>query len=256
MTILIAYHLSGHKCFEYYYFVEIKGYLKDYFPQAPSYERFVNIAQRANLPMMMLMMQMSFMASQDHQSFYVDSTKLAVCDNHRIHQNKVFKGVAKRGKTSMGWFYGMKLHLIINPLGDICGFALTSGNIADNASNVLPFMSKHLQGKIYGDAGYISSTLRDKLAQNGLTLITKIKSNMKNKLISPLDKLMLKKRTLIETVIDLLKSIKNICHTRHRSVANFFNNLMGGLLAYTFSDKKPSLKFYQNLKYNFSLLNN
>jgi hypothetical protein len=255
MTILIGYHFSQQKCFKYYYHNFILGFWKKDFPQAPSYDRFVNIAHRANMPLSILMLHLAIESGKKHDKFYVDSTKLPVCDNHRIRQNKVFKGTAKRGKTSMGWFYGFKLHLIISPLGDICSFALTAGNVADNDSELLPMMVHSIKGNVYGDAGYISKTLQEKLSNLGLNLYTKIKSNMKNKWMKMEDKILLKKRTIIETVIDLLKSIHNISHTRHRSIANFFNNLIAGLIAYTFREDKPKIKFYQNQKMVLSLEN-
>lgn len=253
MTILIGYHISGEKCFNYYYQTQILGYLLSYFPKAPTYSRFVTLAQKANMPIALLMLHLAIMAGKKHEHFFINSTKLLVCDNRRIYQNKVFKGIAQRGKTSMGWFYGMKLYLIINSLGEICAFALTPGNVADNSTLVVPTLCSILQGMMYGDAGYISASLQEKLFNMGVTLLTKIRSNMKNKFLTMKDKIMLKKRTIVETVIGLLKFIQNISHTRHRSPANFLNNLLGGLLAYSFLDRKPTLKFYQKNKFELFL---
>jgi hypothetical protein len=176
------------------------------------------------------------------QTYYVDSTKLPVCDNHRIHQHKVLKAIAKRGKTSMGWFYGLKLHLLINGQGGRMGFCFTTGNVSDNNAEVVGTLCQNLhEGKVFGDAGYISRQLFEHLYQQGLTLLTKIRKNMKNKLIQMKDKFLLKKRTVIETVIDLLKNIFDLWHTRHRSIDNAFNNTLACLAAYGFLEQKPSI---------------
>jgi hemin uptake protein HemP len=89
--------------------------------------------------------------------YFADSTKLAVCPNRRIHRHKVFEGLAARGKTSMGWFYGLKLHFVINHKGQIVALKITRGNRAD--STVLDEMTKHLAGKLYADKGYIGQEL-------------------------------------------------------------------------------------------------
>ena len=81
--------------------------------------------------------------------YYLDSAKIAICHNLRIHSNKVFKGIAKRGKTSKGWFYGMKLHLIINHVDEIFAFRLTPGNVSDYDANVVLTMRKTLLGKLF-----------------------------------------------------------------------------------------------------------
>lgn len=79
-------------------------------------------------------------------TYFIDSKKLPVCDNRRIHSNKVFEGFAKRGKSSTGWFYGLKVHLIINELGQIMNFMLTPASVADNNENLLKKMLKGLRG--------------------------------------------------------------------------------------------------------------
>ncbi len=97
-------------------------------------------------------------------------------------------------------------------------------------------------GKIFGDAGYISKKLFEMLYEQGLQLITKIRKNMKNKLMALQDKILLKKRSLVETVIDLLKNWMDLWHTRHRSIDNAFNNMIACLAAYNFLDNKPCIK--------------
>ncbi len=154
-------------------------------------------------------------------------------------QHKVFAGLAAWGKSSLGWCYGFKLHLLINDVGDLLAFALTPANVDDRAP--LPTLVQGLKGKLFGDRGYISQALFEQLLTQGLQLITKLRKNMQNKLMPLLDKLLLRKRALIETVVDQLKNIAQIEHSRHRCVPNFLVNLLAGLIAYTYQDKKSSL---------------
>src|SRR5262249_11884614 len=150
---------------------------------------------------------------------FIDSTSLDVCENRRIPQHRVFKDLAGRGKNSMGWFFGFKLHLVVNDCGEILNMKLTPANVDDRAP--VPALVRGLFGKLVGDKGYISQALFEELfCHANLQLITRIKSNMKNKLISVFDKILLRKRSIIETVIDQLKNISQIEHSRHRSPTN------------------------------------
>ena len=170
---------------------------------------------------------------------FIDSTSIAVCHNKRIPRNKVFKGLAKRGKTTAGWFYGFKLHLIINDRGEILAFQLTQGNVAD--VSMIEVLTRGIIGKLFGDKGYISAEIAKNLFQRGLQLFTSLRDKMKQKLMSLEDKILLRKRSLIETVNDQLKNISQIEHTRHRSPQNFLINLLAGISAYGLQPKKPSL---------------
>lgn len=170
---------------------------------------------------------------------FIDSTSIDVCHNKRIARNKIFKGLAKRGKTTSGWFYGFKLHLIINEKGEILAFQLTPGNISD--VSIAQTLSKGIFGKLFGDKGYISAELAKKLLKQGLELFTSIRSNMKQKLMKLTDKILLRKRSIIETVNDQLKNISQIEHTRHRSPGNFLVNMLAGIGAYMLQPKKPSI---------------
>src|SRR5262249_13958965 len=159
------------------------------------------------------------------------STPLAVCDNHRIATHKVFAGIAARGKTSMGWFLGFTLHLIVNDEGELLAFRVTPGNVDDRCP--VAYLTAGLGGQLFGDRGYISQALHDRLLDQGLALLTKIRQNMKNRLVCLWDKLLLRKRALIETINNQLKNISQIEHTRHRSVTRFMVNLVAGLVAYS-----------------------
>ena len=170
---------------------------------------------------------------------FVDATFIAVCDNRRIHQHKVFAGLAKRGRGTMGWCFGFKLHLAINDRGELLGFCLTPAN--RHEVKVLPKLVKRLWGKLFGDLAYLSQPVFEQLLEQGLHLITKLKAKMKNRLMPLNDKLLLRKRAIIETITDQLKNISQIEHTRHRSPVNFLVNLVSGLIAYCHQPKKPSL---------------
>ena len=239
MTILIYYHKSGYKCFKYYY---LNSYfeLKTYFPKLVSYKRIVNMMKEV---LVYLMAFMLFARRGKNTGIaFIDSTSIKVCDNKRIHSNKVFKDLAKRGKTSKGWFYGFKLHLVVNELGEILGFSFTPANVSDTNQDIVLQITKDFQGKLFGDKGYISKKLFEILYKKGIQLITKIRKNMKNKLIPLMDKLLLRKRAIIETINDELKNIYDLEHTRHRSPVNAMVNWICALIAYSFRKKKPSIR--------------
>lgn len=238
LTIMVLFHSSCYRSFKAFYKNHVLVQLHREFPRLVSYSRFVELMQSVTVPAYALAQSC---CSKPTGVSFIDSTHLAVCDGHRINSNRVFAGAAKRGKTSMGWFYGFKLHLLITDQGRIVHFTLTPGNVSDGSLSVISNLTKDLFGKLFGDKGYLSSKLRDWLRARGVTLITRIKKNMKNCLIPLMDKLLLRKRALIETVNDQLKNIFHIDHTRHRSRYNFLTNLFTGLIAYHFTPKKPSL---------------
>ena len=177
---------------------------------------------------------------------FIDSTTLAVCQNPRIHQHQVFSGSAQRGKTSTGWFFGYKLHLVVNHQGEIISFCLTSGSTDDRKP--VEQLTKGLWSKLFGDKGYISQNLQDRLKQKGVELVTKLRKNRKQEALPFFDQLMLRKRALIESVNDFLKNTCQIQHTRHKSKNNWLVNLISGLVAYSFLPNKPKLKFTQQIR--------
>jgi len=241
ITILICFHQSDYKTLKHFYTDYVRIFLKAEFPKLVSYNRFVELQQLSAMHLMMFLI--TNCTGESTGISFIDSTKLAVCKNQRIHQHKVFKGIAQRGKSSTGWFYGFKLHFIINDCGEVISFKLTTGNVADNNENLLLTLCKKIFGKLYGDKGYIvKEATFDKLFFDGVHLITKIKKNMKNKLMSIADKVMLRKRALIETIIDQLKNIAQIEHSRHRCFTNFITNIFAALCAYSYAPKKPSIK--------------
>lgn len=237
MTICIHFHQSHYRTFKHYYNDYVCKHLRQQFPALVSYERFVTLMKSVLVPLCFF--RQGFKGEKTG-IYFVDSTLLKACHIKRERQHKVFKGLTEKSKSTMGWFFGFKLHLIINDKGEIMAVKLTAGNVDDRSP--VPNLVKNLIGKLVGDKGYISQKLFDQLYQQGLQLITKIKKNMKNKLMSVTDKLLLRKRAIIESVNDQLKNISQIEHTKHRSVWNFAVNILAGLCAYILQPKKPSIR--------------
>ena len=241
MTITILFQLSGIRCFKWYYNRYVLTQLKNEFPDLVSYNRFIELQKRAVLALA-IYAKTCCLGKCTGISF-VDSTPIRVCKNKRIFNHKVFKGIATRGKSTMGFFYGFKLHIIINETGHILDFQITQANV-DDRTPLKENLLQRIWGKLYGDKGYVSKKLAETLFSKGIHLVTGIRSNMKNILMPLHDKIMLRKRSIIETINDQLKNICNIEHSRHRSFHNFINNVLAGIIAYSFLDKKPSVKFY------------
>ena len=238
MTILIHFHQSHYRDFKAYYTDYVLGRLHPEFPGLVSYTRFVEFIPSVLIPLWIYLRKECFGACTGIS--YIDSTSLAVCKNPRIHSHRVFAGLAERGKTSTGWFFGFKLHLIFNDRGELLNLMLTPGNVDDRKP--VPKMVRRLFGKLFADKGYLSQKLFEELLRTfSVQLITGIRSNMKNKLVPLMDKLLLRKRAISETIIDQLKNISQIEHSRHHSPINFLVNLVCGLIAYCHQPKKPSL---------------
>jgi len=244
MTIVVFYHNYGNRTFKDFYTKTVQKYMIKEFPDLVSYNRFVELIPTVLIPLIAFL-KMKRLVKSDSITF-VDSTKIQVCHNKRIPRNKVFKGIAKRGKSTMGWFYGFKLHIAINENGELCGVRVTPGNVDDRNVDVLDKVLQNVTGKVFADKGYISSKLFEHLYEKGITLIHSVRKNMKNKLLPLIDKLLLRKRSIIETVNDQLKNMCNIEHSRHRNPINFLVNLVAGLIRYTYFEKKPSINFSMN----------
>ncbi|QAR31427.1 IS982 family transposase [Ornithobacterium rhinotracheale] len=247
ITIMILFHLSGFRTFKHFYIYYVQKHMQQEFPQTVSYNRFTELMQ-SNIMALTMFAKTCALGSCTGVSF-VDSTPIRVCGNKRIKRNKVFKDLATTGKSTMGWFHGFKLHLVINDKGEILSFCVTQANVDDREPLKNEGFLKQIFGKLFGDKGYISEKLNQLLFVDGIQLITNIRNNMKNSLMTMSDKILLRKRSIIETVNDELKNICQIEHSRHRSIGNFMTNLVAGIIAYHFLPKKPSLK-YETLKTN------
>ena len=224
MTILIAFHQSHYRDFKAYYSQQVLKSWRSEFPTLVSYTRFVEYIPSALVPLIVYLRTCCL--GECTGISFIDSTALDVCLNQRIHCHKVFAGLAARGQTSMGWFFGFKLHLVINDRGEILRFCITPGNVDDRKP--VPGLAKQLFGKLFGDKGYISQALAKSLQEMfDVQLITKLRKNMKNQLMTMTDRILLRRRVIIETIIDQLKNISQIEHPRHRSVPNFFVAVIG-----------------------------
>ncbi len=236
MTILIAFHMSNNRNFKSFYLGIIGMYHRQDFPELLSYTRFLGVMSSVMVP---LCSYFTSLRGKPTGIEFIDSTSIKVCHNIRIPRHKVFDGVARRGKGTMGWFYGFKLHIIVNHLGEIVAAKLTAANVDDRVP--VKELAEGLTGQLYGDKGYISQALTAKLASEGVNLITGVRKNMKAKAQSVWDKTMLSKRFIIETINDQLKNISQIEHSRHRSLHGFMLNMVCGLVAYCLKEDKPSI---------------
>lgn len=235
ITLVVYYQMSGFKNFKTYYLNALLTLRKE-FPGLPSYNRFVELMAAVLEPIALFME--SRCATSDGIAF-VDSTSLCVCENIRIPRHKTFAAEAGRGKSSTGWFYGFKLHFTVNDCGDMLSFCITPANVDDRKP--VPFLAQKLLGKLFGDKGYISKKLAALLAEQDVELITTLKKNMKAAVRTAFDRLILRKRSIIETINDQLKNVFDLEHSRHRSLVNFLVHTVACLIAYSYQEKKPSL---------------
>jgi hypothetical protein len=251
MAILILFHMSHYRTFKYFYLNCVLKDLHGYFPEAVSYERFVQLEEYALMPLTVFL---SGLRGRETGLYYVDSTSIDVCNIKRAKRHKVFKGIASKGKNSMGWFFGLKLHLIINNHGEIMACNLTKANVDDRKP--VSSLVSGLSGWLFGDKGYLGQKFFAKLKEQFIEIFTKVKKNMKAKIIGVAEKFYLSKRGLIETVIDQLKNCCQIEHTRHRKVENAFVNIISGIIAYAFRERKPSIKTSKIPIQNYALISN
>ena len=241
ITIMIVFHMGGFRNMKHFYLYYVQKHRSHLFPNTVSYNRFLELMQNATLPMSIFLK--SCCMGEGTGISFIDSTPIRVCKNKRIKRNKVFAGLAQVGKSTMGYFFGFKLHIVINDKGELLNFVITPGNTDDREPLRNKSFIRALKGKLYADKGYISKGLTQILFMDGLHLITSIRNNMKNTLMELKDKILLRKRAVIETVNDELKNICQVEHSRHRSFNNFISNLVSGLIAYSFFPKKPAIKY-------------
>lgn len=236
MTIMVFYHQSGYKTFKWFYERVVCNRLNQAFPRLVSYNRFIELLPEVLMPLTFFMQSRCV---NGKGIAFIDATSLRVCENIRIPRHKTFKDTAERGKSSTGWFYGFKLHLLVDDCGNILSFRITRGNVDDRTP--VPAMLKNFVGKVFGDRGYISKKLTDLLACDEVELITTLKKNMKPRVLAAFDKLLLRKRCIIETINDQLKNTFDLEHSRHRSLTNYIIAVVAGLVAYSYQNKKPAL---------------
>ena len=239
MTILVIFHTRRFRDLKSFYLYYVCRHMREEFPHTVSYNRFVE--RQAQVGMHLLLFLETCALGKCTGISIIDSTPLVACHIKRMRTHRTMRGLAALGKCTMGWFYGFKLHLVINDKGEIMQWRLTPGNVDDRSPLKDSDFTDKLFGKLFADRGYISQDLFERLFVDGIHLVTRLKRNMKNSLMSLHDKLLLRKRSVIETVNEELKNVCQIEHTRHRSVDNFVTNLLAGLIAYNLLPKKPAL---------------
>lgn len=239
ILIMILFHDSGYRCLKHFYQEKVCRHLRHLFPRLVSYNRFVELEREVAVPLALFIKKV--LLGKCTGISFIDSTPLRVCRNQRIHIHKTFKGIAQRGRCSMGWFFGFKLHVICNEKGELLNFMITPGDVDDRKPLEYKAFVEFIYGKLVGDKGYISKNLFQKLFVDGIQLITKLKNNMKGAVMKVSDKILLRKRAIIETVNDELKNIAQVEHSRHRCFDNFVVNMLGALAAYCCFPKKPSI---------------
>lgn len=238
ITIILLYQQSRYENFKSFYQHYLKLLHKSDFPTLPLYDRFIALKPRV-LWYLAILLQWLCEQARNTGISYIDATSISVCHRKRISKNKVFASIAKLGKSTYGWFFGFKLHMVINEKGEIQGVTLTKGNVDDRKT--VPNLTRRLTGLLFGDKGYIKKDLFLKLLDRNLKLVTKIKRGMKNALISLNEKIFLRKRSIIATVFGYLKNRLKIEHTRHRSPVNFLVHIFSTLISYSLQPTKPSI---------------
>ena len=237
ITIMILYHRSNFKHFKKFYQGVLMILLAQYFPELPSYGRFIELMPRILIP---LTYYLNSKLGQKSGIYYVDSTALPVCHNLRISRHKVFSGLAARGKTSTGWFFGLKLHLVFNHLNEIVAVKLTPGNNSDISA--LPTLTKNLTGKLFADKGYLGKQMAQDLLKRGLTLLTKVRKNMASLPINMVDKALLNARNISETIIGHIKEFSSLNLSKSRSPINAFVHILAALTSYQINPLSPKFK--------------
>jgi len=235
MTILIFFHQTRYRDFKTFYLQFLCVYWREYFPDLPCYAQFIKLMPRTIFPMTLFT---QIQSGKRTGIYYIDSTCLPVCHIKRSKRHKTFDQIAQYGRTSVGWFFGLKLHIVINDQGELIAFKITQGNRSDSKES--HSLLKALDGLAFGDKGYISQKLFDELFQKGLKIITRKRKNMKKVQRSDYEQQLLNQRGIIETVIGHLKHHYQIWHTRHRSVTNAMAHLISALAAYVIEPLKIS----------------
>ena len=216
--------------------------LKSGFPMLVSYGRMTELKEQAQLPLTMFLL---CIFGECTGISYVDSTKIEACNIKREYSHKTLKAIAAKGKTGAGWFYGLKLHLVVNHKGEIINLLLTPGNFADNNHGVIDALTNGIWGKMFGDKGYILNPhFWEELYKRGMQIIHGLRSNMKQKIMPFFDKILLRKRASVsEGVFSILKDRMSLQYTKHRSIYGFFCHILSMLIAYQLRPVKPGITF-------------
>lgn len=233
-------HINNFKAF----FSWLKQDKNHLFKNLPCYQRMIHLINMHQLALHAL--HVALMKGQCSQYLWVDSTTLPVCKNQRIQRHKSLAKIASRGKSSMGWFYGCKLHIAMNQLGEIACSALSNGHVAD--IKMVEHLVEGLEARLYADRGYISQELKSRLKIQGIDLITYHRKNMQSAQLCASDEYHLKQRNKIETLFSLLKGQYNLVTSKARSIHGFLSGIYASLCAYQLTQRnKPKIQIMKPL---------
>jgi transposase len=236
MTLAVLFHQLRYRQFKSFYLLYALWFLRSEFPGLASYHCCLESMPRFAVPLSGLFEPLKGRCTG---IIILDSSLLEVCGDLRISWHRVFARVAARGKSSTGWFYGLKLHVAVNHRGELLSIKVTPGNVDDRKPDA--FLCREVFGRVYADKGYVAQWLVNSLRARQMNFITKVRKNMKPVQHTSFDQAILKRRFLIKTVFDELKNLCHVEHTRHRPQANFIVNLMSGIVAYCLMPNKPRL---------------
>ena len=234
MTILVLYHSSQFRHFRTFYAGVVLSLLRAAFPKAPCYARFIAVTKQVWVPLTVFLLSRM---GRRTGIYYIDSTPLPVCHPRRINRHRVFAGLAERGKTSLGWFFGFKRPRAFNHDRQIVALTLTPGNVHDTTP--VPALTQGLAGKLFADKGYVGKDLAQRLRRRGLILMTRMRRNMKRLPVSFFDKALLNGRNIVETIIGHIKEFSSLRLPKHRSVCNAFTHLTAAIVAYQINPLPP-----------------
>ncbi|MEQ1144813.1 IS982 family transposase [Acinetobacter soli] len=221
------------------FFTWLKEGKNHLFKYLPYYQSMIHLIKRHELALHAL--HVALMKGQDTQYLWIDSTTLLVCKNQRIQRHKSLVQIASRGRSSMGWFYGCKLHIAMDQFGEIACSALSNGHVAD--IKMVEQLVAGLNGKLYGDRGYISQELKIRLKDRGIDLITYHRRNMQAIQLCASDEYHLKQCNKIETLFSLLKGQYNLVTSKARSLHGFLSGIYASLYVYQLTHgNKPTIQ--------------
>lgn len=229
VTLALWRFHTGFSDWKHAYLCYVTHYTKE-FPKLPSYKNFITGINRVAVKALWVLAALMYLARKDNMLLkIIDSSALPVCKNKRISSHKVMKQFASRGKTSQGWYYGMKLHLVIDTLGSLLSVRITTGSIQDR--KVTLSMLSRLFGIILADAGYCSLPLKTKLFHLGKDFVTAVRNNMRQ-LMTKEQHQLLKRRQWVEVVLSSIKDRMKMATSLPRSVTGMLAHYIYTLLAY------------------------
>ena len=230
-TLAIFRFYTGHRNWKDFY-NHIKTYHQKDFPNLPTYQNFIAaIDKLACFSAILLQGFMHFFRTHTHgeATKFVDGSKLKVCEITRSLSHKVAKDYATKSKTHTGWFYGFRLHIIVNEWMEILGCKIASGS--KDERKVLASMWDNIIGMIVADAGYIGKQWAEKAKEGGKVLFAAVRANMK-KLMTKAQHALLKERQKVEIVFSVLKLRFGIENTLPRSIQGYLAHYLWALTAY------------------------